>query len=545
MTQPDACEEGRKAFAARQWRTAHDQFSAADAESPIGTGDLERLATSAYLIGEEDEALEHWARLHQDHVDAGEDDAAAKWAFWIGLLHLLGGRAAQANGWCARARRVLGGDVPEGPAFGYGAVMQGLMGGGDVQPIERFDAAIALATRHGDPDLLVIGLLSRGQVLIRTGEVAKGLDLLDEAMVTVTSGEVTPVLAGLVYCAMVLSCQSVFDLQRAIQWTRELDAWCAAQPDLVPYRGQCLVHRSEVFQLRGDWTAAQDEADKALAHLGRASETVVGRACYQRGELHRLRGEFEPAAEMYREAEFRGCAPQPGLALMQLAEGHAREARIALQTALGPSSTARDGVADGQRLRLLGAFVEILVASGDLQTARTAAEELTAGATEMNAPLLDAMALDATGILLLGEGKATAARTILSEALSAWQQLEIPYQAARARLHLGEAHLVLGDTATARNEFELARVAFERLGAGPDLRRTKDRLSSGTRTGGLTAREIEVLSRVAKGETNRQIALTLDISEHTVARHLSNIFDKTGTGNRTEASIHAQKCGLV
>ena len=545
MAQPDACDEGRKAFAARQWRAAYNQFATADAGSPIGASDLERFAAAAYLIGEEAEALEFWARLHQHHVDAGADDVAAKWAFWIGLLHLLGGRAAQANGWCARARRVLRGDVPEGPASGYGAVIDGLMGGPDVQSIERFDEAVALATRYGDPDLLVASLLGRGQVLIQTGEVAKGIDLLDEAMVTVLSGKVTPVLAGLVYCAMVLSCQSVFDLERAIQWTRELDAWCATQPDLVPYRGQCLVHRSEVFQFHGDWPAAQAEADKALAHLGRASETVVGRACYQRGELHRLRGEFEAAAEMYREAEVRGCAPQPGSALMQLAEGHAREARIALQTELGSSSTVKSGNAESQRLRLLGSFVEVLVASGDLQTARTAAEELTAGATEMNAPLLDAMALHATGILLLGERKANAGRSILAEALSAWQQLENPYQAARARLHMGEAHLALGDTATARKEFELARVAFERLGAGPDLKRTNDNLSSGPRTSGLTAREIEVLSRVAKGETNRQIALTLDISEHTVARHLSNIFDKTGTGNRTEASTHAQRAGLV
>ena len=505
----------------------------------MAVDDLERFAAAAYLIGEEREALELWSHLHRECANCGLADDAARWAFWIGLFHLLSGRASQAGGWCARARRLLPPGGSEGAAAGYGEVIEGLMGADGAPPIQRFNAAIDLAERFDDQDLLAIGLLSRGQALIRRDAVAEGVKLLDEAMVTVTAGQVAPVLAGVVYCAVILTCQGVFDLGRAIQWTRELDAWCAAQPDLVPYRGQCLVHRSELLVMEGDWAAAEREADKALDHLGTISEVVVGRACYQRGEIHRLRGAFEPAAELYREADLRGFLPQPGAALMQLAQGRKSAAAEALQAALEASRGAE------RRLILLGPLVETLVAAARLGAARAHAEELTERAAHIGAPLLEATALDATGRLLLAERKPRAARGILREALVIWQRLACPYHAARTRIMLGEALLTLGESAAARDDFAAAREVFMRLGAEPDAALAVARLAKGRDTGGLTAREVEVLARVAAGGTNRQIATALAISEHTVARHLSNIFDKTGTCNRTEASIYAQKAGLV
>lgn len=505
----------------------------------MATEDLEQFAAAAYLIGKEREALELWAHLHQDCANCGETDDAARWAFWIGLFHLLAGRASQAGGWCARARRLLPPEGPESTAAGYGEIIDGLIGADGAQPIQRFDAAINLAERFDDQDLLAIGLLSRGQALIRSDAVAEGVALLDEAMVTVTAGRVAPVLAGVVYCAVILTCQSVFDLERAVQWTHELDAWCAAQPDLVPYRGQCLVHRSELLVAEGDWAAAEREADKALVHLGVSSEMVVGRACYQRGEVHRLRGAFGPAAEMYREADLRGFAPQPGAGLLLLAQGRNSEAAEALQATLKTPRGAE------RRLLLLGPFVETLVATGTLRPARTHAEDLTERAARIGMPLIEATALDATGCLLLAEGKPRAARSIMREALVIWQQLACPYHAARSRRMLGEAQLALGETTAGRGDIAAAKEVFVRLGAEPDAALAAALLANRRDTGGLTAREVEVIARVASGETNRQIAAALTISEHTVARHLGNIFDKTGTGNRTEASIYAQKAGLV
>lgn len=500
---------------------------------------MERFATAAYLIGREREALELWTQLHHECSKIGRIDEAVRWAFWLGLFHLLAGRASQASGWCARARRLLSSENSEGTAPGYGDVIDGLMGADGVPPIKRFDAAIDLAERFGDQDLLAIGLLSRGQSLIHTGAVTEGADHLDEAMVAVTAGRVTPVLAGVVYCAVILTCQMVFDLERAVQWTRELDAWCAAQPDLVPYRGQCLVHRSELLVNEGDWSAAEHEADKALAHLGTASETVVGRAYYQRGEIYRLRGAFGPALAMYREADLRGVPPQPGAALLKLAEGRKSEAVEALRAELEASRSPE------RRLILLGPFVDVLVAAGELGSARTIADELTERAARIGAPLLEATLLSVMGRLLMAEGKPQAARGILREALVIWQRLACPYHAARTRRMLGETLLALGESSAGRADIAAAQEVFARLGADPDAALSAALLARDRDTGGLTPREVQVLTRVAEGETNRQIAEALSISEHTVARHLSNIFDKTGTGNRTEASALAQKSGLV
>jgi ATP/maltotriose-dependent transcriptional regulator MalT len=316
---------------------------------------------------------------------------------------------------------------------------------------------------------------------------------------------------------------------------------------LVPYRGQCLVHRSEILQLQGDWPAALGEVMKARDHLAERSEAVVGRACYQQGELHRLRGEFAQADEMYREAGQYGCEPQPGMSLLRLAEGKL-DAAAALIRGIADSAGRRQGPGAGSpRPKLLGPYVEILIATGDLDTARVAADELAQIATTIDAPILLATSTQTTGAVLFAEGKMKAALALLREAWAIWQQLEMPYESARVRVFIGQVSERLGDHETARMHFHAARAVFEQLGAAPDLAEL-ERLTA-TRSAdtfdALTDREREVLSLVASGETNRQIATTLGISEHTIARHLSNIFDKLGVTSRTAASACAHKHKLV
>jgi ATP/maltotriose-dependent transcriptional regulator MalT len=523
---------------------------AADRELPLEPADLERFATAAYLIGEDDQAATIWTRAHHQLVEQGNVERAARWGFWLSLSFLLKGEIARSTGWLAGSQRLLK-DREDAPVeHGFGLIVTGLlaMGKGNVDnAVASFDQALALAEHFADPDLLALGLLGRGESLILSGNVAEGVARLDEAMVATTAGKVSPVLTGIVYCAVILACQRIFDLSRAREWTAQLDAWCASQPDLVPYRGQCLVHRSEILQLKGDWPEAFAEVVKARDHLADRSEAVVGRAFYQQGELHRLRGEFAQADEMYREAGRNGCEPQPGLSLLRLAEGKLDAAAAAIR-GMVDSPAGPQGTGAGSSLpRLLAPYVDILIAAGDLGAARAAADELTRVAAAFDSPLLLATSTHATGAVLFAEGKMKAALALLREAWATWQQLDMPYESARAGVLIGRACQGLGDNETARLHFDAAASVFRRLGAAPDLVEL-ERLMAARDTGpdsALTDREREVLALVAAGETNRQIATALDISEHTVARHLSNIFDKLGVTSRTAAGAFAHKHKLV
>ncbi|EHK54283.1 transcriptional regulator [Mesorhizobium alhagi CCNWXJ12-2] len=544
MARTSSIIQGREAFAQQKWREAYEHLSAADRGQPLEPADLERFATAAYLVGEDAHAAAIWTRAHHILIDQGNVERAARWGFWLSLHMLLAGEMAQAIGWLGRSQRLLKDREEACVEQGYGLIVSGLlaMGKGNIESAgASFQQAVALAERFEDPDLLALGLLGRGQSLIQSKKSADGAARLDEAMVAVTAGDVSPVLAGIVYCAVILTCQRIFDLRRAREWTRQLDAWCASQPDLVPYRGQCLVHRSEILQLDGNWQGALTEVMKAREHLAERSEAVVGRACYQQGELHRLRGEFVQADEMYHEAGRYGCEPQPGMSLLRLAEGR-------LETAAALIRGVADAAGAGSsHPKLLGPYVEILIATGDIDAARAAADELTQIATAIDAPSLVATSAQATGAVLFAEGKMRAALALLREAWSIWQQLRTPYEAARVRVLIGQVCRQLSDRETAHMHFQAARAVFEQLGAAPDLAEL-ERLTA-TRSAGpfgaLTDREREVLSLVASGETNRQIATALGISEHTIARHLSNIFDKLGVTSRTAASAFAHKHKLV
>jgi DNA-binding CsgD family transcriptional regulator len=463
------------------------------------------------------------------------------------LSFLLAGEIARSTGWLARSQRLLKDREDNCVEHGFGLIVTGLlaMGKENVESAAAsFDRALALAEQFVDPDLLALGLLSTGQSLIQSNNIADGVARLDEAMIAATAGEVSPELTGIIYCAVILTCQRIFDLRRAREWTAQLDTWCASQPDLVAFRGQCLVHRSEILQLSGDWREALSEAVKARDHLAHRSEAAVGRALYQQGELHRLRGEFAQADDMYREAGRSGYEPQPGLSLLRLAEGKLDAAAAAIR---GVVETLHRSGARSSRPKLLAAYVEVLIAAGDVSAARAAADELRRFVATLNAPLLLATSTHASGAVLFTEGKLKASLALLRDAWATWQELDMPYEAARAGVLIGRVCQRLGDHDTARIHFDAADSVFRRLGAAPDLAALQRLLATrdADPLGALTDREREVLSLVAAGETNRQIATTLNISEHTVARHLSNIFDKLGVASRTAASAFAHKHKLV
>jgi DNA-binding NarL/FixJ family response regulator len=523
------------------WGDAFADLSAAHREGQLGVEDLERLAVAAYMVGRDDACEEAWTAAHHAWLRRGEAEPAARCAFWQALGLFFRGDLAPAMGWVARGGRLLEESRRDCIEHAWLRMLIALprLFEGDADVSASFVEAGAIAERFADPDASMFARLGRGYSLILRGRVAEGMALLDEVMVSVTADEVAPMLAGIAYCQVIDLCQVVFDLRRAREWTEALTRWCDAQPDMVPFRGDCLVHRCEILQLHGAWTDALESARRACEWLaGPPTWDALGSAHYQLAEIQRLRGELEAAEASYRRASLAGRDPEPGMSLLRLAQGRIDLALPALRRAL---DEAPDPIA---RSRLLPACVEILLEDEDVGSARAAADELAGIAAQLDAAYLNALAAEASGAVLLVEGDPRAALTTLRRAHRSWRDLDVPHQAARVRLLIAVACRELGDGASAELEFAAARTALEELGAQPDLERLA-RLAGSPRLGGLSPREREVLRLVAAGKTNRAIAAELFISEKTVARHVSNIFTKLGLSSRTAAAAYAYKHGLA
>lgn len=520
------------------------------------------------------------ARLqaHAGHEAAGDHRQAGCTAWWLSFEYRSLGRPGAAAGWLHRARRHLEHE-PECPE-------QCFLAWTDAEEAQRNSdpgAALAAARRmcriaehSGSPDLIALSRQAHAAVLLADGRREEGLALLDDAMCSVTAGELSGMFTGLLYCLALTQCMAAADFPRAAEWTDAAMAWCSvpwsehvtppsdgAPRDPVeggpavpltdnPFRGLCRVHRVEVLDLLGAWPLAAAEAERVCAEVLPDCLEAAAAAHYAAGEIERRRGLLDAAAVSYAHAHELGLTPQPGLALLRLAQGKADAAVTGLRLALAARSEAPGDLLG--RARLLDALTEVALAVGDVERAELAVEELRtlagSGPADPGATLLHAMADTSRGALALarrGGGDPGAALRILRRALAGWREMRIPYEAAQARMLLAAAYRAAGDDEAARLELRAARTAFEQLGAVPDARRAAALLSKRTMTlpDGLTRREAEVLRLVAAGGTNRDIAHDLVISEHTVARHLNNIYAKLGVTSRAAATAYACSRGLA
>jgi DNA-binding CsgD family transcriptional regulator len=539
-------EDGRTAFATGAWSDAFRLLAAADARAPLGADDLDRLASAAYLVGEYAASVDARARAHAAFLERGEAIRAAGSAFWLTFALLdRPDQRAQAAGWIARAQRLMD-DVTETCAE-HGwllcASARQRAGEGEIaSAYAAFTKAAEIGARVGSPDLIALARHGQGRTLLAMNQTPDGLALLDEVMVAVAGGEVAPMIAGTVYCSVISACHDRFDLRRAQEWTLALQRWCDAHPEIVPFRGHCLVRRSELMQLHGAWTDAFSEARRACERQHDASsQPETAAAYYQIAELHRLRGEFTSAEEAYRLASQTGRRPQPGLALLRLGQGQTDAADAAIRLALQETRDRRS------RVLLLSAAVEIVLAKKDAAGARLASDELAQLAARLDMPFPRAVSSQARGAVLLAEGNPLPALESLHAAATAWQELDAPYELAQARVLIGLAYRRLGDLEGAQLELDAAQEVFEKLGAAPAAARVAalSEQASPPPSTGLTGREIEVLRLIATGATNRAIAGRLGISEKTVARHVSNIFTKLDLPSRSAATAYAYQHKLL
>lgn len=535
----------RKAYRHRRWDEARAGFAQVGV-AELAAEDALALADSAWWLGCVDESIEAGAAAYRRHLSAGEHQGAAWAALQVAVNHLLRGAELDGSGWMGRAMDLLAG-APECAAAAYlryhtrveaalGARVEGDTGAAVIA------AARSVAedgVRLGDPGLVAAGTLGEGRVLVKQGRVAEGMVLVDRAMLIVLDGDVSPDLTGNLYCHAIAACHELADIQRAAHWTIALERWLASLPAAVVFTGICRVHRSQILQVSGDWNRAERVARQVCADLDTVMVSTAAEGHYQLGEIHRLRGRFPDAEREYARAHRLGRDPQPGMALLRLAQGRVGAAAAAVGAAL----LAQDGDRL-MRARLCAAQAEIALAAGDVAAASAAAAELTDTAAAFASPGLAADAGRATGAVLLAEGDAGRALSLLREACRRCVELGAPHECARTRVLLADCYAALGDAEAATRELDAADAAFAELGAVTARAAVAARRGV-TARGGLTRRELEVLECLATGRSNREIAAALVISEKTVARHLSNIFTKLGVSSRTAATAHAFEHGLV
>ena len=532
---------GRDAYTRRAWGAAAAHLARAD-PATLTAEDWHALATAAYLVADRDTAVRAWQQAFALHTEAGEPLAAARDAQWIAYVHNADGNPALGSGWVARGLRILEGQPDDVEPRGFLAIHEfyGYLNAGDYAAAgECGRRVLEIGQRWHNGDLTAFGLVSQGRMLIYSGRVPEGLALLDEAMVGLTSGEVSAIVAGNIYCAMIEGCQEISDYRRMSQWTRALDEWCRGQPDLVPFTGQCAVHRGQILRAHGSFAEALDElALAAERYAANGMDPAVGLALYERAEVLRTMGDLDAAERAYLDAQAHGMEPQPGMSLLWLARGRTSAALASAHRLLD------EPAGPVQRVRRLPAIVQVLVAAGEAEAAGGAAAELVDLAERFGCATLVAEGGYAAGLVALAGADANGALAPLRRAWRTWIELGNRYDAARARVQIALAFRTLGDEESALSELAVAERTFAELGAEP-ARREASKLRSTALPDGLTAREVEVLRLVATGRSNPQIAAELVLSEKTVARHLSNIFTKTGVTSRTAAATYALQHDLV
>jgi DNA-binding CsgD family transcriptional regulator len=515
----------------RDWQAAYDAFAAL----PERTGAVvEGLAESAWWLGRMEESIRLYSEAFRLHTEAGDGEAAARTAVLLSIHTRLVGEAAQSAGWVGRAQRVLE-DLPECAAHGYPLYLgTAALTGSDLDAASASARRLQdLGTRYDDPTLVALGVYFEGRVRIKQARVAEGLALLDEAMLAALSDELGPLWTGAIYCGLMDACNELRDLSRASEWTEATRRWSAPLPLASLYPGICRVHRAQVLQSRGAWAEAEEEALGACEDMVGIDVFAVADAYYEVGEVRRLRGDLAGAEQAYRQAHDYGRDPQPGIALLRLAQGRCTEAAASVAAAIASAGGSRL-----ERAPLHAAQSEIAPAAGDLDLAARSAAEVAETARAFGSAGLGADGHRCVGAVQLAGGRVMEALGSLRMAFNDWTRLDVPFEAARTRLLLAEAYAACGDTDAAEREEAAARACFDRLGVLPDQTDTDA-------PAGLTPRELEVIRLLASGKSNREIAAALVLSPKTVARHLSNIFTKTGSGTRSAATAYAYDNGLM
>ncbi|MDJ1018371.1 MAG: LuxR C-terminal-related transcriptional regulator [Paracoccaceae bacterium] len=541
----ETLEAARNAYKQGAWADATQLYLEADSSSELEAGDLDNLVWAAGIAARDADMLAALERLYNFHNAAENHEGSARAAFWSGLRNMMIGEVSLGAGWLQRAGKHAQMTPPDCVQRGFLILPRVFMARakGDLEAAVSLAAeAVLVGEKCGDPDLIAMAGSIQGGLLFRLGRLEEGYVPIDEAMLLANAVKLSPVVTGAVYCEIVAACCRVLEMERAREWTEILNEWCSRNPQAKAFNGVCQVHRAEVLQLGGDWNEAFAESERAGEGLkGTTEQTAMATAAYRRGEIHRLRGNFEEAEAEYRLAGEIKIDPQPGLALLRLAQGRADEASSMIRRAV---ETAGDLPA---KTALLPACIEILIAVDARDEAERRCAEFYEIAQTYGTEILARVSDLCRGSLAIANEDFADGVAALNRARAFWSAFGAPYLEARARVEIARGLEHLGDVESARVELEAAEKRFRQLGAAPDLARI-DALRNdgdGSSSHSLTNRECEVLALLAEGGTNKDIADRLGLSPKTVNRHVENIFNKLGVSSRAAAVANGLKIGAI
>jgi len=472
----DPIVAARDAASRQAWREAFEAYTSLDPAS-LNAQDLEWYGEAAWWSGKLNDAVRLRERAYVAYAGEGQKVAAAQVALTLVWDESNRGAFAVAQGWFATAERQLEGE-DESAVHGRIALTQASQAmfaeGNYPKALASLERAYELARRFGDRDTQMLALVAKGRALVKMGEIEQGLELIDEGTAAAVSGELEAYSTTLVYCMTISACQDVGDVRRAAEWTEAANRWCD-RLDVTGFPGACRIHRAEIMRLRGDLEAAEKVATAACDELQDFERYITAGGYYEIGEIRRRLGDFASAEEAYARANELGADPQPGLALLNLAEGKLEAAVAGVTRALAEVEEPLS------RIRRLPAQVEIAVAAHDLKTARAAVAELEELVDSYKfgsrrAPAFDATVHVAAGRIALAEGDTDEAIRLLRHARDEWRGVGAPFETAQARVLLGVAFRRHGDEHAAIAELDAAHAAFERIGASADAERAAELL---------------------------------------------------------------------
>jgi class 3 adenylate cyclase len=468
----DPIAAARQALDRHAWHEAFDLLRRADAERGLSAEELELLGGAAWWAGDSEACISARERAYAAYLESGQRHSAAMVALWLVRDHGNRLAGAQAASWLRRAERLLENES-DGVALGYLEMMRARAAHNE----GRFDDAVQLAkravdigARFGDRDLQAVALMYQGMATVGRGDVDDGLALLDEATVAAVSGELSPNVTGMVYCNMISTCQELAEYRRAGEWTEAAKRWCDRQA-ISGFPGLCRVHRAEIIRLRGAWPEAEQEARRACTELmDHGLPAFAGDGFNEIGMIRMRMGDLAAAEQAFVQANELGRDPEPGLALLRLAQGKVDAAATLIRRSL------EEVFEPLQRVQRLPAQAEIAVANGDLETAERATAELEEIAERYGSEALRAAAAGARARLLLERDQADAAIQPARRSSQLWREVDAPYESALARVSLGLAYRSRGDEDAGVLELQAARSALEKLGAVPDAIRVTEYL---------------------------------------------------------------------